>query len=182
MTYRERLERKAERLREWAEKRNEKAGAAAHDARQATEGIPFGQPILLGHHSQRRHEKALERQGRKIGEYIEHSDKAATFERRADRAEAHAARIAEAEGSSTEDYQAGDRVRARFTNSHHVREFDGEIVERTLNYWKIRCLTSPYPDENGSTTNYDYFVGDGRILKIPCFGRPGHTANNRVLS
>ena len=75
MTYRERREAKAERLREWAEKRAEKAQQASADARRAVDGIPFGQPILIGHHSQRHHERALERQDNKPQQAHEHDQK-----------------------------------------------------------------------------------------------------------
>ncbi len=52
MTRRERLERKAERRREWgasAERKSEAGFAAAH---KIADGIPLGQPILVGHHSE----------------------------------------------------------------------------------------------------------------------------------
>lgn len=59
MTRRERLERKAEKRREWADGRRAKASASFSNARKATEHIPFGQPILVGHHSERRHRNNL---------------------------------------------------------------------------------------------------------------------------
>jgi hypothetical protein len=40
----------------------------------AVDGIPFGQPVLVGHHSQRRHEKALDKSWNKLGEAVGHSD------------------------------------------------------------------------------------------------------------
>lgn len=63
MTYRERMERRAERLREWAGKQRAKASASFEAARtdEAKTGIPFGQPVLIGHHSARRHIRVLER-------------------------------------------------------------------------------------------------------------------------
>lgn len=45
MTYRERRLAKAERLREWADKREEKADAAYSTAHNIGSQIPFGQPI-----------------------------------------------------------------------------------------------------------------------------------------
>lgn len=53
MTRRERLERRAERRREWAESRDRKSAAAFESARKLTDGIPLGQPILVGHHSEK---------------------------------------------------------------------------------------------------------------------------------
>lgn len=54
MTYRDRREAKADRLREWAEKREAKAAAAFDSAATLSDAIPFGQPILVGHHSEKR--------------------------------------------------------------------------------------------------------------------------------
>ena len=61
MTTRERLENKLERREEWAEKANARAAAEFETARQITEHIPFGQPILVGHHSESAHRHAIER-------------------------------------------------------------------------------------------------------------------------
>ncbi len=90
MTYRERREAKAERLRGWAEKRAEKAQQASADARRAVDGIPFGQPILIGHHSQRRHENALERQDNKLRQAYEHDQKSRSMASRAANIDAQA--------------------------------------------------------------------------------------------
>lgn len=54
MTRRERLERKIERRREWAENAQHQADVRIGTAQRMAEGIPFGQPILVGHHSERR--------------------------------------------------------------------------------------------------------------------------------
>lgn len=61
MTRRERLENKLERRQEWAEKAEARSNAAIETARKITEHIPFGQPILVGHHSEAGHRRAIER-------------------------------------------------------------------------------------------------------------------------
>ena len=61
MTRRERLERKLERRQEWAEKADARSSAAIETARKITENIPFGQPILVGHHSEAGHRRAIDR-------------------------------------------------------------------------------------------------------------------------
>ena len=53
-TTRERRERRAERLEEWADKRDAKSKAGFAKAHEIADGIPFGQPILVGHHSEGR--------------------------------------------------------------------------------------------------------------------------------
>lgn len=54
MTYRERREARAEKRRAWAESRAAKAESAYQGAHTIADGIPLGQPILVGHHSERR--------------------------------------------------------------------------------------------------------------------------------
>lgn len=60
-TYRERRLAKAERLRAWSAGRAAKAEQEFEKSENSTAGIPFGQPILVGHHSERRHRNAIRR-------------------------------------------------------------------------------------------------------------------------
>lgn len=89
-TYRERREARATRLREWASKREARAEQAATDADALAAAIPPGQPILLGHHSQRRAERDRDRIERGMRRTIEHAAKAREFSRRAENIEAAA--------------------------------------------------------------------------------------------
>lgn len=63
MTRRERLERKLEMRRQWAESRKAKAATEWNkgDLREEVSGIPLGQPILVGHHSEGRHRRVINR-------------------------------------------------------------------------------------------------------------------------
>ena len=60
-TRRERLERKLERREEWAAKAAGRSSAAWEQAHKLGEMIPFGQPILVGHHSEKRHRKHIDK-------------------------------------------------------------------------------------------------------------------------
>lgn len=84
MTYRERRAARAERLRGWAEKRESKSAAAFKTARTVADGIPLGQPILVGHHSERHHRRDIARIDNGMRKGIEHEQKAASMNRRAD--------------------------------------------------------------------------------------------------
>jgi hypothetical protein len=53
MTRRERLEAKLAKREEWATKAAARSDARFHTAGAIADGIPFGQPILCGHHSER---------------------------------------------------------------------------------------------------------------------------------
>lgn len=59
MTYRERKERRAEQRAEWAAKREAKAEAGFNRAHELASMIPLGQPILVGHHSERGHRRHI---------------------------------------------------------------------------------------------------------------------------
>lgn len=77
MTRRERLERRLEKREAWAASRTAKAEAAWTRAHNAVAGIPFGQPILVGHYSERRHRGALERSDNAMRAACESQDMAA---------------------------------------------------------------------------------------------------------
>lgn len=59
------------------------SGGALQASREATRGIPMGQPILRGHHSERRHRKAVEKAERAAAKAKELADKARLAEDRA---------------------------------------------------------------------------------------------------
>jgi len=77
-TTRERLTARAARRDEWADGRAAKAASAWHagDLREGRSGIPLGQPILVGHHSERRHRRAIDRAHAKRAEAVGHEAKA----------------------------------------------------------------------------------------------------------
>lgn len=72
MTYRERKERRAERRAEWARKRKAKSEAAFSAVKNLADQIPLGQPILVGHHSERRARRDADRISSNMTKGIEH--------------------------------------------------------------------------------------------------------------
>jgi hypothetical protein len=92
MTRRERMERRLEQRREWAVSAAKRSSAAFEKSTSLTAQIPFGQPVLVGHHSQRAHERAIEQSDSAMSRACnennlakEHERKAATLERRLDK-------------------------------------------------------------------------------------------------
>lgn len=77
MTRRERIEARADRREEWADKASDKAAGAFRRAERAVDGIPPGQPILVGHHSERHHRAALDRHDSAMRQGCERADMAA---------------------------------------------------------------------------------------------------------
>jgi hypothetical protein len=62
--YGEKVEARIDRLEDRAVSKREDAAMYSERAREATRGIVFGQPILVGHHSEKRHRAALAKSDR----------------------------------------------------------------------------------------------------------------------
>lgn len=142
-TYRERREARAERLRGWAEKREAKADSmhASGDLREEASGIPFGQPILVGHHSERRHRNAIEKANNATRRALENDAKAASMRSRADNIE----RAAE-HAIYSDDADAVERLREKIASLEARRE---AMKQRNAEYRKahkaeLKALSSAY--------------------------------------
>lgn len=91
MDAKERLRRKAERYSQYAENAEARSEAYVNKSNEATKGIVFGQPILVGHHSESKHRNALEKSHRAMDNAVsemkkaeEYSDKAESYKFRAE--------------------------------------------------------------------------------------------------
>lgn len=80
----ERARAKAERYEEWADKARERSDAAFERSEKAVAGIPFGQPILVGHHSERAHRAAIDKSWAAMGKSVEEMHKAEAHESKAE--------------------------------------------------------------------------------------------------
>ena len=67
---------RAERYEDWADSARKQSTAAYDRSSAAVEGIPMGQPILVGHHSEKRHRAAVDRSARAMDKSVEHTDRA----------------------------------------------------------------------------------------------------------
>src|SRR5580704_6647125 len=74
---------KAARFRELAEKHDNISTGRHFAARQQVEMIPLGQPILVGHHSEKRHRSHLRRIDQHFAKAAQHHDTAEHYRRRA---------------------------------------------------------------------------------------------------
>lgn len=82
-TYRERRERRVERLEEWAGKREAKATSAEEAASAKASMIPFGQPMMPDHHSYRSDRSTRDGIRRGFDKAYEHSQKASGMQSKA---------------------------------------------------------------------------------------------------
>lgn len=108
MTYRERREQKAERLREWAAKRAAKSESAFNQAHQIADGIPMGQPILVGHHSEGRARRDQDRIYSNMSKGVESQRMAERMSEKADNIEKAAEHAI-----YSDDEDAVDRLKER---------------------------------------------------------------------
>ena len=76
MTRRERKENKIEKRREWADKRENKSNQNSNTAHNMASQIPLGQPILIGHHSEKHARNYQDKIHNNMRKSIEHSDMA----------------------------------------------------------------------------------------------------------
>lgn len=89
--YEERKQARIDRYRERAEQARQESDELSRKSFSMLEHIPPGQPILVGHHSERGHRKLLERSDRKMEQSIAASEKAAYYEHKAEAAERNTA-------------------------------------------------------------------------------------------
>lgn len=80
----ERARAKAERHNEWSDNADKRSKEAFDRAMGAVEGIPFGQPILVGHHSEKRHRAAIAKSDNAMRKSVEESDKASRLANKAE--------------------------------------------------------------------------------------------------
>lgn len=80
---------RAEHYKARAERATERANVAQGKADAISSLIPFGQPILVGHHSERRHRRDLDKIHTNMRKAIEEQEKAQALQHRAEAAERH---------------------------------------------------------------------------------------------
>jgi len=72
----ERAKLKAQRYSEWADSAAKKSDDAYRDSNKHSDFLSLGEPIKVGHHSERRHRKMIEDANRNMGKSVELSNKA----------------------------------------------------------------------------------------------------------
>jgi len=75
---------KAEKLEGYAGNAEKRSNAYYEASKEGKDFLALGEPIKIGHHSERRHRKLIERNWERMGKSIAESDKAKEYERRAE--------------------------------------------------------------------------------------------------
>ena len=89
----ERAKAKAARINEWALSRDRKSNEAYKASNKDSAFLSLGEPIKVGHHSEKRHRKAFENANKNMRKSVEHSDKAEEHRRRAEHWDAMANKV-----------------------------------------------------------------------------------------
>lgn len=116
-SYERKQEAKRARLEAAADRAAARAAAAYKraDLREEASGIPFGQPILVGHHSERRHRKAIERADNAMRTSIDESKRAGDLR-------ARAASVGTG-GISSDDPDAPEKLAAKIEKAELLQAF-----------------------------------------------------------
>ncbi len=125
---------KAEYMADKAEKHREESNRRFETAHKIGDMIPFGQPILVGHHSEGRHRRDLERIDSNMGKSVEEQKKAEEYQRRAERY----GKMATGESPAT------------IFNRIKKLEADSRVMER-------RLASDDYPDKEHSQKWLDHY-------------------------
>ncbi len=166
--------RRADRLEQRADRKDRESNEQHERSHAAVAGIPMGQPILVGHHSQRRHERALETSHAAMGRAVQASKEA---ERARQGAQASRQEVERRDdpvfiGRRIAQYQTEVRKYARRTDRPDLVQ----DAQANLDYWLARR------DELGirEWTRDDFQVGD--LVQIRRDWEPVVKVNRKTVS
>jgi len=133
--YEEKKQARIERYRDLAEKNRTTSGQLHNQAHQMASAIPFGQPILVGHHSESRDRNYRNKVENTYRKCFEAHNKAEYYEQRAEAAEKNTA-------ISSDDPDALDKLRARVQELQEVQDWYKQINKIA------RSRRKNYPEED----------------------------------
>lgn len=123
--YQERKQSKIDRYRELAEKNKNESSALWDQGNKMASVIPFGQPILVGHHSENRDRNYRNKIDNKFRKSIEIEEKATYYEEKAERMESNNAIF-------SDDPEAGEKIAEkikRLENNQNIMKLSNKIIK-----------------------------------------------------
>jgi hypothetical protein len=163
--YQERKEARIDRLHERAENAADASNAAFEQSSKMADAIPFGQPILVGHHSESRDRRYRDRITNKMRQSAELSTKAKALKSRAHAAESstavssddpEAVRLLKEQVEALRAKQEADKAANRKLRKAKIAVNDltaealgaagveGEQARELIQLWQINCLYGEY--------------------------------------
>jgi DNA repair exonuclease SbcCD ATPase subunit len=165
--YEDKKQQRIDRFRERAKKLRELAEKTRNRGRTVGEGIPLGQPILVGHHSQRRAERDSERIQRAY-------ERAEQLEKEATALEIQATAAANNQAISSDDPEALEKLKEKLT----------ELLDLQNKYKAVNRAIRMKDTTAGNKALQDLGFNDNAIarLRTPDFtgqlGVPDYTLRN----
>jgi len=139
--YEERRQERIDRYKERSRKARKEAESLGEEARKMGSVIPFGQPILVGHHSEKSDRNFRDRIHRKQGKSIEATDKANYWEDRVRSAEKN-------QSISSDDPEAIRKLKAKIENAKKLqmtmKEANQIIRKKITDKEKVRLLVDRF--------------------------------------
>ena len=108
LNFEEKREKRIERFEKLSEKAERQSIQASKQSHKMTENIPMGQPILVGHHSEKRHRNLLNKSWNKLGESVKLSEKSEYYKDKAESAKNNSA-------ISSDDPNALEKLQQKLT-------------------------------------------------------------------
>ena len=115
MNRKEKQQARAERYEELARKAETQSTQAWEKSHEMVSHIPMGQPILVGHHSERGHRRLLDRSWNKMGESVKLGEKADYYRQKAEAA-------ANNDAIYTGDDDAEERLKEKIAKLEQLQE------------------------------------------------------------
>lgn len=148
------LEEKAERAHARAERAAAESQQQYGQFRRVADAIPMGQPILVGHHSERRHRKDIQRMDVSMHKAIDAQKASERLEARAGRLEREAARLESPVVAQVEDDNAFNERLAKLISTQLKRRFGFKSIRQSSKGqrdgidWRIFYLQGPPKNMN----------------------------------
>jgi len=169
--YHNRQQRKKQRLQELADKNKEESENLSKQSSDMASVIPFGQPILVGHHSEKRDRNYRDKIHAKMGKSIEASQKASYYESRLEAMENNNA-------ISSDDPDALQKLKNKLSDLKQTQEF----MKACNKIIKNKKLTNV--QKLVKLTEHHQWINEGQALKLlePDYcgrtGFPGYKLTN----
>lgn len=158
--YQERVEAKKERYQELADKNKAESQSRYNQSREMASYIPFGQPILVGHYSERRDRATRERISNGFEKSIELSKKAEYYQHKADKFGSN--------GISSDNKNAILELKNKYENvkGMYASAEKRRIIDRVISIYKNTIApTKPAEEQgNGFTINRNTEINRIQIL------------------
>lgn len=132
---------RSERYSDYSENAHARAEASSHAAHEIGRFIPMGQPILVGHHSEKRHRRDLGRIDSQMRKSIEESKKADYFSDRSANLEREAKRITQDRSyimNRIEELESYLRRLQRHAASYSDYTIRVDETKEKITYWRSK--------------------------------------------